>query len=78
MPPILRVGSEPVKPLSQKKGIDLLRRNGWEKKAGGKHGVKMVKQGQRPITLPKHKGSDYGPGLTRAILKQAGLEDQWN
>jgi ribosomal protein L13E len=40
---------------------------------GGKHQVKMVKRGHRPITLPRHKGRDYSRGLTAAILKQAGL-----
>ncbi len=32
----------------------------------------MEKAGQRPITLPQNRGNDYGPGLTNAILKQAG------
>jgi len=40
---------------------------------GGKHVVKMEKEGQRPITLPHHHGKTYGKGLTAAILKQAGL-----
>jgi hypothetical protein len=40
----------------------------------GKHQVKMIKEGCRPITLPQHKGRDYQPGLARAILKQAGLQ----
>ena len=59
--------------LSQKSAIDLLRRHGWSTSAGGKHNVKMTKPGHRPITLPQHKGQDYGPGLTGAILKQAGI-----
>ena len=33
----------------------------------------MTKPGHRPITLPQHKGRDYQPGLTSAILRQAGL-----
>ncbi|HXS34010.1 MAG TPA: hypothetical protein VN758_09605 [Solirubrobacterales bacterium] len=41
---------------------------------GGKHQVKMTKPGCRPIALPQHKGRDYQPGLTSAILKQAGLQ----
>jgi predicted RNA binding protein YcfA (HicA-like mRNA interferase family) len=51
----------------------LLADNGWHESRGGKHVVKMVKAGQRPITLPMHKGRDYGKGLERAILRQAGL-----
>jgi predicted RNA binding protein YcfA (HicA-like mRNA interferase family) len=47
--------------------------NGWQAVRGGKHVVKMTKPGERPITLPMHKGRDHGKGLERAILKQAGL-----
>lgn len=42
--------------------------------AGGKHQVKMEKKGHRPVTLPANKRRDYPPGLTDAILKQAGLK----
>ncbi len=62
------------RPLNQRSAIKLLRRHGWTRTAGGKHAVKMTKPGHRPITLPRHRGQDYGPGLTRAILKQAGLD----
>ena len=41
---------------------------------GGKHVVKMEKEGSRPITLPHHRGKSYGKGLTAAILRQAGLD----
>ena len=60
--------------LNQKKAIKLLKENGWTQARGGKHQVKMTKPGCRPITLPQHKGRDYQPGLTSAILKQAGLQ----
>lgn len=60
-------------PLSQKTAVALLQEHGWIQSRGGKHVVKMIKQGERPITLPKHRGSDYSRGLTAAILKQAGL-----
>jgi len=60
--------------LNQKKAIKLLRENGWTQSRGGKHQVKMTKPAHRPITLPQHKGRDYPIGLTRAILKQAGLK----
>lgn len=41
---------------------------------GGKHVVKMEKPGERPITLPMHRGADYGPHLSNEIMKQAGLK----
>jgi predicted RNA binding protein YcfA (HicA-like mRNA interferase family) len=59
--------------LNQRKAIKLLEKNGWTRKAGGRHQVKMVKFGERPIALPSHKGQDYSPGLASAILRQAGL-----
>lgn len=58
--------------MNQKSAIALLSLNGWTRVEGGKH-VKMTKPGHRPITLPQHRGSQYGKGLTAAILKQAGL-----
>ena len=61
------------KVLNQKNAIALLQEHGWQITRGGKHAVKMTKVGERPITLPMHRGQDYGPGLTRAILRQAGL-----
>jgi predicted RNA binding protein YcfA (HicA-like mRNA interferase family) len=63
-----------AKLLSQKSAIKLLRAHGWERTIGGKHNVKMVKEGHPPITLPRHKGADYGKGLTSAILDQAGID----
>lgn len=61
------------KTISQKTGQKLLERHGWSKTQGGKHNIKMEKQGERPITLPKHRGQEYSVDLTRRILKQAGL-----
>jgi predicted RNA binding protein YcfA (HicA-like mRNA interferase family) len=60
--------------LNQKSARKLLERNGWTMTRGGKHVVKMTKPGARPITLPHHKNRDYPPGLTTAILRQAGLK----
>lgn len=60
--------------LSQRTARRLLEEHGWTKTVGGKHNVKMEKPGQRPITLPKHKGADYSLGLSRAILKAAGID----
>ena len=59
--------------LSQKSARKLLESHGWVMTVGGKHSVKMVKDGHRPITLPMHRGKDYSPGLTRAILRQAQI-----
>ncbi|MDQ2630728.1 MAG: type II toxin-antitoxin system HicA family toxin [Actinomycetota bacterium] len=61
------------KTLNQKSAIRLLEDNGWDRATGGKHQVKMTKEGRRPITLPAHRGGDYSRGLTAAILKPAGL-----
>jgi predicted RNA binding protein YcfA (HicA-like mRNA interferase family) len=66
--------TDPPKRLSQKSAIKLLQEDGWTMSRGGKHVVKMVKPGQRPITLPMHKGAEYSAGLTRSILKAAGLD----
>lgn len=60
--------------LNQKSAMALLGDHGWTETIGGKHNVKMEKAGHRPITLPRHKGQDYSPGLTRAILRQAGID----
>jgi len=60
-------------PHTQKSMRKLLVSQGWTDSRGGKHVVKMTKAGERPITLPMHKGRDYGKGLERAILRQAGL-----
>jgi predicted RNA binding protein YcfA (HicA-like mRNA interferase family) len=62
------------KTLSQKSAKALLLAHGWTEGHGGKHNVKMEKPGHRPITLPAHKRRDYAPGLTDAILRQAGLK----
>ncbi|MBI5311335.1 MAG: type II toxin-antitoxin system HicA family toxin [Actinobacteria bacterium] len=52
----------------------LLRAHGWSRSIGGKHSVKMTKPGRRPVTLPNHHGATYSAGLTRAIMRQAGIE----
>ena len=62
------------RPAQSEDGPQALEENGWTATRGGKHAVKMEKQGERPITLPRHKGEDYGKGLTAAILKAAGLD----
>jgi predicted RNA binding protein YcfA (HicA-like mRNA interferase family) len=68
-------GRAMAKLLNQKKAIKLLKTHGWEQSVGGKHSVKMVKEGSRPITLPMCKGEDYSRSLTSRILDLAGIED---
>lgn len=63
------------KRLSQATAKKLLEQEGWIKTLGGKHNIKMEKPGQRPITLPRHKGETYSPGLTTGILRSAKLKD---
>lgn len=59
--------------MNQKQWIKALKADGWTQERGGKHVVKMTKPGNRPITLPMHKGGDYSKGLDSAIRRQAGL-----
>lgn len=63
-------------PLNQRSAKELLEQHGWRTTIGGKHVVKMERDGQRPITLPAHKRRDYSPGLTARILREAGLGGQ--
>ena len=60
--------------LDQKSARSLLEKQGWVMTRGGKHSVKMEKDGRRPITLPMHGGRTYGKGLSAAIRKQAILD----
>jgi predicted RNA binding protein YcfA (HicA-like mRNA interferase family) len=62
--------------LDQRTAIALLTADGWTLARGGKHVVKMRRQGHRPITLPSANGERYSIGLTRAIYKQAGLTNE--
>lgn len=59
--------------LNQKKAIALLEAHGWNRTVGGNHETKMVKRGERPITLPVHRRGDYSKSLTASILRQARL-----
>ncbi len=68
------MAEEPPEPdpktINQKSGKKLLERYGYTVTRGGKHVVKMEKEGCRPITLPKHKGAEYGKSLSAEILRQ--------
>jgi len=59
--------------MNQREAIALLKAHGWIRERGGKHQVKMTKEGRGPVTLPEHRGSTYAVGLTAAILREAGL-----
>lgn len=61
------------KTMTQREAESLLTENGWKRTQGGKHVVKMEKEGHRPITLPKCSGGAYSVDLTRRILREAGL-----
>ena len=72
--PWATLSSVAPKLLDQKSARRLLGQHGWRMTRGGKHVIKMEKEGMRPITLPRHRGAAYSRGLTAAILKQAGLD----
>lgn len=59
--------------MTQREAESLLREHGWVRTQGGKHVVKMEKEGCRPVTLPMCAGGKYSASLTARILKQAGL-----
>ncbi len=63
------------KRYTQKQLIKTLKEHGWEQSIGGKRQVKMVWEGHRPVTIPEFKGETLPVGLSQAILKQAGIED---
>ena len=64
-------GGEVPKVFSQAIARKWLISLGWAEERGGKHVIKMTKAGCRPITLPIHKGGDYGKGLRAAIIQQS-------
>jgi predicted RNA binding protein YcfA (HicA-like mRNA interferase family) len=65
-----------AKLLDQREALRLLQSNGWTRTTGGKHVVKMVRTGRRPITLPRHHGQPYSKKLSAAIVKQAGINSK--
>jgi predicted RNA binding protein YcfA (HicA-like mRNA interferase family) len=65
-----------AKLLDQRGAIRLLKADGWMQSRGGKHVVKMVKPGMRPVTLPHNHGEPYSKGLSAAVVKQAGLNSK--
>src|ERR1700758_2037054 len=71
-----------AKLLMQRTAVRLLAPEGWTPSGRSRHGLKMCKAGEeRPLILPGTPNTEYGKGLTRAILRQAGLpskEAAWN
>ena len=68
-------------PMTQRQWISLLRSDGWRQEAGGKHQVKMTKQGRRPVTLPDNHRRAYAKGFEaqlRRELRQNGGERSRN
>jgi predicted RNA binding protein YcfA (HicA-like mRNA interferase family) len=60
-------------PMTQKEWIRRLKLEGWKRERGGKHQVKMTKDGHRPITLPENKREAYSKGFEAELRRQAGL-----
>jgi predicted RNA binding protein YcfA (HicA-like mRNA interferase family) len=52
----------------------VLEDHGWVATVGGRHVTKMEKEGERPVTIPRHSGNDFGRGLRAAILREAGVK----
>jgi predicted RNA binding protein YcfA (HicA-like mRNA interferase family) len=60
---------------TQKALVKKLQDHGWTLSSGGKHQVKMVREGCRPITIPVFKNQTLPVGLSTSILKQAEIEE---
>jgi len=63
-----------VVPATQKEWIKRLEAAGWTRGRGGKHQVKMTKEGSRPITLPENKRRAYSKGFEAQLRREAGLQ----
>jgi hypothetical protein len=61
------------KTLNQREAIKLMVAHGWSQETGGKHNVKMVKDGEPCFALPSNHRRDYPRGLRDAILLAAGI-----
>lgn len=61
-------------PKTQVQWIKLLREAGWRQEAGGKHQVKMTKQGRRPVTLPDNHRRAYSKGFEAQLRREVRLD----
>lgn len=60
--------------MTGKEVIKILKKNGWQlERITGSHHI-MWKDGNRSVPVPVHGKKDLGPGLLKAIFKQAGVE----
>ena len=57
-------------PKTQRQWVKALLDLGWAKERGGKHQVKMTKDGCRPITLPANKRQAYSKGLEAQLKRE--------
>jgi predicted RNA binding protein YcfA (HicA-like mRNA interferase family) len=71
-----RNGLTPPKVLNHDKAKALLEAYGWVATVGGKHATKMERPGRRPVTIPRHRGRDWGPALRAEVLRAAGLRGE--
>jgi hypothetical protein len=53
--------------------IKLMREAGWRQEAGGKHQVKMTRQGRRPVTLPDNHRRAYSKGFEAQLRREVRL-----
>ena len=60
--------------MKQVDWIKLLREAGWRQEAGGKHQVKMTKQGRRPVTLPDNHRRAYSKGFEAQLRREVRFE----
>lgn len=63
-------------PKTQVQWIKLLREAGWRQEAGGKHQVKMTKQGRRPVTLPDNHRRAYSKGFEAQLRREVRFESR--
>ncbi|MDA3957891.1 type II toxin-antitoxin system HicA family toxin [Oceanispirochaeta sp.] len=60
--------------MTGKKIMKVLKKHGWYlERITGSHHI-FYKEGFRSIAVPVHGKKDLGPGLLKAIFRQAGLE----
>jgi predicted RNase H-like HicB family nuclease len=60
------------RPLNQKTARKALEEHGWRATIGGKHVIKMEKEGQRPITLPPPRRQGLRQGALRRDPQAGG------
>ena len=65
-----------MKSVSGREFRGVLERNGWTLvRVGGSHHVYEKANRPRHLSVPVHGGKDVRPGLSRRLLKDAGLTE---